>query len=140
MNTKSSDSTTDPTSTTTSSIATQILIAAAIALLAMSFTLPNFASRLFRPLSTRLGITADTAGGSAVAIPEGAEQATVAAGCFWGVEHLYRKHFGDKGLYDARVGYTGGDLSNPSYRAVCGGNTGRTPPSSPSQSTPSHPN
>ncbi|XDG08884.1 hypothetical protein ABKA04_008499 [Annulohypoxylon sp. FPYF3050] len=125
MTTKSSDSTTDPTTnTTTASITTQILIATAIALLAMSFTLPNFASRLFRPLSTRLGITADTAGGSTVAIPEGAEQATVAAGCFWGVEHLYRKHFGDKGLYDARVGYTGGDLTNPSYRAVCGGNTG----------------
>ncbi|KAI1454668.1 PMSR-domain-containing protein [Annulohypoxylon moriforme] len=90
----------------------------------MSFTMPNFASRLFRPLSTRLGITADATGGSAVAIPEGAEKATVAAGCFWGVEHLYRKHFGDKGLYDARVGYTGGDLNNPSYRAVCGGSTG----------------
>ncbi|KAI1205655.1 PMSR-domain-containing protein [Annulohypoxylon truncatum] len=86
--------------------------------------MPTFASRLFRPLSTRLGITADTSGGSAVAIPEGAEKATVAAGCFWGVEHLYRKHFGDKGLYDARVGYTGGDLNNPSYRAVCGGQTG----------------
>lgn len=61
-----------------------------------------------------------------VTIPEGAERATVAAGCFWGVEHLYRKHFADKGLYDARVGYTGGDASNPSYRAVCSGNTGRT--------------
>ncbi|KAI0881623.1 PMSR-domain-containing protein [Annulohypoxylon maeteangense] len=90
----------------------------------MSFTLPTFASRLFRPLSTRFGITADTTGGSAIAIPEGAEKATIAAGCFWGVEHLYRKHFGDKGLYDARVGYTGGDLTNPSYRAVCGGQTG----------------
>jgi len=65
-----------------------------------------------------------------VAIPEGAEKATVAAGCFWGVEHLYRKHFGgsgdkNKGLYDARVGYIGGDTSNPSYRAVCSGGTGR---------------
>ncbi|KAK4109339.1 methionine sulfoxide reductase A [Canariomyces notabilis] len=57
-------------------------------------------------------------------IPEGAERATVAAGCFWGVEHLYRKHFADKGLYDARVGYIGGDTANPSYRAVCSGNTG----------------
>lgn len=60
-----------------------------------------------------------------VQVPEGAEKATVAAGCFWGVEHLYRKHFADKGLYDARVGYIGGDASNPSYKQVCSGNTGR---------------
>lgn len=33
--------------------------------------------------------------------------------------------FADKGLIDAKVGYIGGDLENPSYRAVCGGKTGR---------------
>ncbi|KAJ5156191.1 Peptide methionine sulfoxide reductase [Penicillium capsulatum] len=53
------------------------------------------------------------------------QQATVAAGCFWGVEHLFRKHFGSgKGLLDAKVGYSGGQTSSPSYRAVCSGNTG----------------
>ncbi|KAF2010551.1 peptide methionine sulfoxide reductase msrB/msrA [Aaosphaeria arxii CBS 175.79] len=57
-------------------------------------------------------------------VPEGAEKCTIAAGCFWGVEHMYRKQFGNKGLYDARVGYIGGDSSNPSYRAVCSGRTG----------------
>lgn len=62
---------------------------------------------------------------SASSIPEGAELATFAAGCFWGVEHMYRKHFSGKGLYDARVGYIGGDLQSPSYRAVCTGKTGR---------------
>lgn len=58
-------------------------------------------------------------------VPEGAQKCTVAAGCFWGVEHMYRKDFGNKGLLDARVGYIGGDTSNPSYRAVCSGTTGR---------------
>jgi len=57
-------------------------------------------------------------------LPENAQQATVAAGCFWGVEHIYRKNFTGKGLIDARVGYTGGDNKNPSYAKVCGGATG----------------
>lgn len=45
--------------------------------------------------------------------------------CFWGVEHIYRKHFENKGLLDARVGYIGGDTNHPSYRLVCSGETGR---------------
>ncbi|KOS17459.1 putative peptide methionine sulfoxide reductase [Escovopsis weberi] len=71
--------------------------------------------------SSRLSIVPDS---GATAIPAGAQKCTVAAGCFWGTEHLYRKHFANKGLLDAKVGYIGGDLSNPTYRAVCGGNTG----------------
>ena len=39
---------------------------------------------------------------------------------------MYRHAFGGKGLYDARVGYIGGDTQSPSYRAVCSGRTGRT--------------
>lgn len=41
---------------------------------------------------------------------------------------MYRKEFKGKGLYDARVGYIGGDSKNPSYRSVCSGRTGRTFP------------
>jgi peptide-methionine (S)-S-oxide reductase len=98
----------------------------------MAFNMPSFVSRLVRPFtqSTRLGVTADGATGSAINLPEGAEKAIVAAGCFWGVEHIYRKHFTGKGLIDARVGYVGGDKANPSYRQVCNGNTGRKSPSS----------
>lgn len=92
----------------------------------MAFSTPSFLSKLFRPLvSSQLGVSPATAGGLAQSIPEGAEKATIAAGCFWGVEHMYRKHFGGKGLYDARVGYIGGDTSSPSYRSVCSGTTGR---------------
>jgi len=57
-------------------------------------------------------------------MPEGSELATVAAGCFWGVEHMYRRAFANQGLIDARVGYIGGDMSHPSYRAICSGQTG----------------
>lgn len=81
----------------------------------------SFVARLFRPVTQSIKMSTSPPG----AVPEGAEKATVAAGCFWGVEHLYRKHFEGKGLYDARVGYIGGDQSNPSYRAVCSGTTGR---------------
>lgn len=90
----------------------------------MAATMPTFVSRLLRPFSssTRVGLSE----GGAISMPEGAQKATVAAGCFWGVEHMYRKAFEGKGLYDARVGYIGGDSKNPSYRSVCSGRTGRT--------------
>jgi peptide-methionine (S)-S-oxide reductase len=57
-------------------------------------------------------------------VPANANLLTVAAGCFWGVEHMYRKDFGKKGLIDARVGYIGGNTNSPSYRSVCSGSTG----------------
>jgi peptide-methionine (S)-S-oxide reductase len=93
----------------------------------MAFTMPTFASRLLRPFtqSTRMGLSSDGATGSVVNVPEGAEKAILAAGCFWGVEHIFRKYFTGKGLIDARVGYVGGDRANPSYNQVCSGSTGR---------------
>lgn len=53
--------------------------------------------------------------------------ATVASGCFWGTEHIYREHYGKgKGLLDAKVGFIGGKDSSkdPSYQEVCTGRTG----------------
>lgn len=84
-----------------------------------------FLNRLFRPFttSTRLSLNPESV---AQNFPANAQKCTVAAGCFWGVEHLFRKHFANKGLLDAKVGYIGGDSKNPSYRAVCSGRTGRT--------------
>jgi Peptide methionine sulfoxide reductase len=101
-----------------------------ILVLIMAFTMPTFINRLMRPFTTttRLSLNPE----SSISFPEGAQKATVAAGCFWGVEHMFRKEFKGKGLYDARVGYIGGNTQSPSYRAVCSGQTGRTYPNAPS--------
>lgn len=47
--------------------------------------------------------------------------ATLAGGCFWGVEEILRSL---PGILDTTVGYTGGNLPNPTYHDVCEGTTG----------------
>lgn len=49
------------------------------------------------------------------------EKAILGAGCFWGVEQIIRSI---KGIVSTEVGYAGGTLTNPTYEAVCTGETG----------------
>lgn len=49
------------------------------------------------------------------------ETATLAGGCFWGMQHIIRAI---PGVIHSRVGYTGGVTASPGYREVCTGRTG----------------
>lgn len=54
-------------------------------------------------------------------LPANAQQATFAAGCFWGVEENFR-HV--KGVLATTVGFSGGITQNPTYADVCTDLTG----------------
>ena len=49
------------------------------------------------------------------------EVATLGGGCFWCLDAVYRQL---RGVEKVESGYAGGTKSNPTYRDVCGGQTG----------------
>ena len=49
------------------------------------------------------------------------ETAILAGGCFWCTEAVFRDVVGVKSV---ESGYTGGTVANPTYKQVCGGDTG----------------
>ena len=53
-------------------------------------------------------------------VPEGAEVATVAGGCFWCVEAVFKQI---EGVISVTSGYTGGNKKDPTYEDICNGGT-----------------
>jgi len=53
--------------------------------------------------------------------PAGLAVATLAGGCFWGVDELIRAL---PGVVGTQAGYTGGTTDRPTYRDICEGDTG----------------
>jgi peptide-methionine (S)-S-oxide reductase len=49
------------------------------------------------------------------------KKATFGAGCFWGVEMAFSQNFG---VTQTAVGYSGGNLPDPTYEMVCTGQSG----------------
>ena len=49
------------------------------------------------------------------------QQATLAGGCFWCTEAVFKDVIGVSAV---ESGYTGGHVPDPTYRQVCGGDTG----------------
>ncbi len=52
---------------------------------------------------------------------QGLEQATLGGGCFWCLEAVFEQL---RGVTGVESGYAGGHVPNPTYRQVCGGDTG----------------
>lgn len=58
---------------------------------------------------------------SGVTMESNIQTAILAGGCFWGVEELFRHQ---EGVISTEVGYTGGNIPNPTYEIVKKGASG----------------
>jgi len=54
-------------------------------------------------------------------VPEGHQQATLGAGCFWCVEAVLEQA---EGIHSVTSGYMGGELKNPTYADICSKTSG----------------
>ncbi|MFC4995101.1 peptide-methionine (S)-S-oxide reductase MsrA [Rubritalea tangerina] len=75
----------------------------------------------FTYFSNQTLMSADKSPAKMPTVPEGHQQISLGAGCFWCVEAIYNRL---DGIKSAVSGYTGGSLKNPTYKDICTGATG----------------
>lgn len=80
--------------------------------------LPGRATSILNPIPVHavLGLPLD-------AVPDGAEVAYFALGCYWGEEQMFWE---TPGVLNTAVGFMGGFTPNPTYEESCTGQTGHT--------------
>lgn len=88
------------------------------AILSLLFLLPTLGS--CEPAEKK-AMSEDKSAAPMPKIPEGAEVATLGAGCFWCVEAVFKQI---DGVYSATSGYMGGTVKNPTYEQICTKDTG----------------
>ena len=66
-------------------------------------------------------VAAQAQSGDAMTAAPSTETATLAGGCFWCIEEIFRQQ---PGVLKVVSGYTGGTTKNPTYAQVCAGDTG----------------
>ena len=89
-------------------------------------TAPTKEASPMSPAASKPGSTPATPGSASTpGTPDAArprtEIATLAGGCFWCMEAVYEQI---PGVLDARSGFMGGTVANPTYEQVCEGDTG----------------
>ncbi len=94
-------------------------ILAVVVLLVGAFLLVS--GRLTPPASARAVTPKPFSALVPMKTPPGMEAADFSAGCFWAREAMFKQV---KGVQSVTSGYAGGHTANPTYDAVCSGNTG----------------
>jgi peptide methionine sulfoxide reductase msrA/msrB len=80
-----------------------------------------FKGEQMTPKSTRHCVNSVSLDFQAIDNDEKYKKAYFASGCFWGTEYWFQKA---PGVFNADSGYMGGHTTNPTYREICGKQTG----------------